>query len=90
MNDQSCQRVSALTGVLQLVVLIVGVGGLFFTVGQREAALNNVQQEVSDLKSISSDLVKAQVLSSAKDGEHDRILQDILRRLDRLEIEPNR
>ena len=86
MSD-SCQRVSAITNVLQLVVLVLGVGGLFFTVGQREAALDNVQQEVSDLKSISSDLVKAQVLSSAKDGEHDRVLRDILRRLDRLEQE---
>ena len=86
MSD-SCQRVSAITNVLQLVVLVLGVGGLFFTVGQREAALDNVQQEVSDLKSISSDLVKAQVLSSAKDGEHDRVLRDILRRLDRLEPE---
>ena len=85
MSD-SCQKVSAVTGILQQVVLVVGVGGLFFTVGQREAALANVQQEVSDLKGISSDLVKAQVLSSAKDGEHDRILQDILRRLDRLEV----
>ena len=88
MSDHSCQKVSAVTGVLQLVVLVLGVGGLFFTVGQREAALNDVQQEVSELKSISSDLVKAQVLSSAKDGEHDRILQDILRRLDRLENSP--
>ena len=87
MSDHSCQRVSAVTGVLQLVVLVLGVGGLFFTVGQREAALNDVQQEVSDLKSISSDLVKAQVLSSAKDGEHDRLLRDILRRLERLEQE---
>ena len=87
MNDHSCQRVSAVTGVLQLVVLVVGVGGLFFTVGQREEALDNVQKEVSDLKSISSDLVKAQVLSSAKDGEHDRVLRDILRRLERLEQE---
>ena len=83
MSDHSCQRVSAVTGVLQLVVLVLGVGGLFFTVGQREAALDDVQQEVSDLKSISSDLVKAQVLSSAKDGEHDRLL----RRLERLEQE---
>ena len=87
MNEQSCQRVSAITGLLQLVVLVFGVGGLFFAVGQREASLDNVQKEVSELKSISSDLVKAQVLSSAKDGEHDRVLRDILRRLDRLETQ---
>jgi len=85
MTDQSTQKVSAVTGVLQLVVLVVGVGGLFFTVGQREETLNVTQQEVSDLKAISADLVKAQVLSSAKDGEHDRALEDILRRLAQLE-----
>jgi len=88
MSDTSCQRVSAVTGVLQLAVLIIGVGGVFFTIGVRDAALEDAVAEVSELKSISSDLVKAQVLSSAKDGEHDRILNDILRRLERLETQP--
>ena len=82
---ESCQRVSAITNILQLVVLVLGVGGLFYAIGQKESTLAMVASEVSDLKSISSDLVKAQVLSSAKDGEHDRILQDILQRLDRLD-----
>ncbi len=85
MNDQSTQRVTAITAVLQLAVLVVGVGGLFFAVGQREESLNGVQQEVSDLKGISADLVKAQILSTAKDGEHERVLRDILRRVERLE-----
>ena len=82
---ESCQRVSAITNVLQLVVLVLGVGGLFYAIGQKGNTLEMVASEVSDLKGISSDLVKAQVLSSAKDGEHDRILQDILQRLDRLD-----
>lgn len=82
---ESCQRVSAITNVLQLVVLVLGVGGLFYAIGQKDNTLEMVASEVSDLKGISSDLVKAQVLSSAKDGEHDRILQDILQRLDRLD-----
>jgi len=80
--------VSAVTGVLQLAVLIVGVGGVFFTIGVRDAALDDALSEVSELKSISSDLVKAQVLSSAKNSEHDRMLTDILRRLERLETKP--
>lgn len=84
MSD-SCQRVSAVTNVLQLAVLVVGVGGVFFTIGVRDAALEVATTDITELKEISSDLVKAQVLSSAKDGEHDRILEDILRRLDRLE-----
>jgi hypothetical protein len=88
MSDTSYERVSAVTSVLQLAVLIVGVGGVFFTIGLRDAALEDAVAEVSELKSISSDLVKAQVLSSAKNSEHDRMLTDILRRLERLETQP--
>lgn len=79
------QRISNVTGILQLIVLVLGVGGIFFTFGIREQIISTVEREVSDLKSISSDLVRAQVLSQAKDGEHDRMLQDILLRLSQLE-----
>lgn len=78
-------KISNVTGILQLVVLIIGVGGIFFTFGTREEVLNSLESDVSELRAISSDLVKAQVLSQAKDGEHDRMLQDILVRLARLE-----
>lgn len=84
-ESSPCQRVSAVTGVLQLVVLVIGVGGIFFTIGSRDAALQEATNEISDLKDISADLVKAQILSQAKDSEHDRLLQDIVRRLERIE-----
>ena len=84
MSSES-QKISNGTGILQLVVLIIGVGGIFFTFGTKEQVLNSLESDVSELKSISSDLVKAQVLSQATDGEHGRMLQDILRRLARLE-----
>ncbi|MBV72506.1 MAG: hypothetical protein CMH52_14370 [Myxococcales bacterium] len=77
--------VTAVTGILQLLVLTAAVGGIFFTFGSKEEILNDAIEEISDLKSISSDLVKAQVLSQAKDGEHGRMLEDILRRLAKLE-----
>lgn len=85
MSDHNFNRMSAVTGILQLIVLVVGVGGIFFTIGSKEAALSSAVNEITELKGISSDLVKAQVLSQAKDGEHDRILEDILRRINRLE-----
>ena len=85
MTDESARSITAITSLLQLIVLCIAVGSVFFTFGVRDEALNNALEEISELKSISSDLVKAQVLSQAKDGEHDRMLDDILRRLDRLE-----
>lgn len=85
MSSSKQVEINTVTNVLQLVVLIIGVGAIFFAFGQRDSVLDTVEREVSDLKSISSDLVKAQVLSQAKDGEHDRMLEDILVRLDKLE-----
>ena len=85
MSDTSSQRISAVTNVLQLAVLVIGVGGVFFALGGRDEVIKDAVHEISELKSISSDLVKAQVLSQAKNGEQDRMLADILRRLERIE-----
>jgi len=85
MTETDPQRVSAITNVLQLIVLVIGVGGIFFALGTRDEVVRNSVNDISELKEISSDLVKAQVLSQAKDGEQDRILADILRRLERIE-----
>tara|TARA_R110002012_G_scaffold9900_2_gene46040 strand:- start:6786 stop:6938 length:153 start_codon:yes stop_codon:yes gene_type:complete len=47
--------------------------------------LKDAAEEISDLKSISSDLLKAQTLSQTQDAKHGQMLADILRRIDRLE-----
>lgn len=81
MTENNPERVSAITNILQLIVLVIGVGGIFFTLGSRDETVRTSVNEISELKDISSDLVKAQVMSQAKDGEQDRMLADILRRL---------
>lgn len=86
MTDEYARSITAITNLLQLIVLCIAVGSVFFAFGSRDEALSDALEEITELKSISSDLVKAQVLSQAKDGEHDRMLDDILRRLDRLEV----
>ena len=86
MTDESARSITAITNLLQLIVMCIAVGSVFFTFGSRDEALSDALEEITELKSISSDLVKAQVLSQAKDGEHGRMLDDILRRLDRLEV----
>jgi len=78
-------NIQAVTGVLQLLVLILGVGGLFFTIGTRDEMLKDATEEISDLKSISTDLLAAQALSQTQNAKHGQMLIDILRRIDKLE-----
>ena len=84
MND-SLQKMTVATNILQLAVLVLGVGAVFFTFGSRDQQLQEATSEITELRGIAEDLVKAQVFSSAKDSEHDRILEQLSIRLSRLE-----
>ena len=84
-KEGNCLKINAVTGVLQLIVLILGVAAIFMMIGSKDAQLQEAISDIDKLQTITADLVKAQVYSSAKDGEYDRVLQDILRRVDRLE-----
>tara|TARA_R110002051_G_C8591593_1_gene478883 strand:+ start:585 stop:878 length:294 start_codon:yes stop_codon:yes gene_type:complete len=84
-NETNCLKVNAITGVLQLIVLILGVAAIFMMIGSKDAQLKESISDIDKLQAITADLVKAQVYSGAKDGEYDRLLQDILRRIYRLE-----
>lgn len=85
MNDKNCKNLAAITSVLQLVVICLGVGGIFFTIGTKDETLRNATEDITELKSISSDLVRSQLLSQTQDAKQGQMLADILRRLDRLE-----
>ena len=85
MNDTNSKNLAAVTSVLQLIVICLGVGGVFFAIGTKDESLRNATEDISELKSISSDLVRSQVLSQTQDALHSQMLEDILRRLDNLE-----
>ena len=85
MSNDNSLRISAITNILQLVVLIIAVASLFTYLGRRDTLITEATNDISELKSITTDMLKATVLGQAKDMEHERIYKDILRRLDRLE-----
>jgi len=85
MSSDNSLRISAITNILQLVVLIIAVASLFTYLGRRDTLITEATNDISELKSITTDMLKATVLGQAKDMEHERIYKDILRRLDRLE-----
>jgi hypothetical protein len=69
----------------QLVVLAIGVGGFFIDIGKRSQLLDKTNQDLTELKTIVQDLVKAQIQVSANDATHKAMLDDLKQRVVELE-----
>jgi len=89
MNDKEQKefRLQTIIHSLQLVVLLVGVATIFTNIGKRDQQITDTVENLGELQSIVHDLVKSQVAGATKDGEHDRVLQDLNQRVYRLEIQ---
>jgi hypothetical protein len=72
----------------QLLVLVIGVGGLFLTIGRRDAMLEMNGQQISELRAICSDLARVTGSLSSTDATHSAQIASIEKRLDRLERQP--
>jgi hypothetical protein len=69
----------------QLIVLSLGVGGFFIDIGKRSQLLDKTNQDLSELKVIVQDLVKAQIQISSNDATHKAMLDDLKQRVVELE-----
>lgn len=85
MSDNQKASVGVVIQFLQLATLIIGVAGLFLTVGRKDARLEQNTVEIAELKDIASELAKASVESTVTDREQDRRLDDLRERLANLE-----
>ena len=72
-------------GWLQTGLLLAAVAGMFMKVGRQTHQLELNSVDIKALTGVSTDLLKFQVLSTAKDQELERRLNEMLVRLDRLE-----
>ena len=68
----------------QLITLVIGVGGIFMAIGKRDAAISTNTTEISELRDIATDLVRASVEATTTNREQDRRLDDLRNRLARL------
>ena len=84
-SHQQPTTLGTVISVVQLVVLVVGVGGIFQTMGRKDAILERQDRDLTELRAIVGDLVKSQVLGAANDSKHGETLTSIAVRLDRLE-----
>ncbi len=71
--------------VIQLLVLLTGIGALVMGIGRKDQTLSQVDKGLSELHGISKDLVKSVVAVSTTVKHHDQALADIVRRIEHLE-----
>jgi len=69
----------------QLIVLAIGVGGFFVDLGKRSQILDKTTEDLSELRLIVQDLVKAQIQVSSNDAAHRTMLDDLKVRVFELE-----
>jgi hypothetical protein len=67
------------------VSILVGLFMIPIEIGRRDQILTEQQSNVTELKSVVSDLVKTTINLAGSDRVHDRDLADLRSRLERLE-----
>ena len=82
-NDKSSPH--SFWAAIQTIVLTATAAGIFLTIGRRDQEIQNNSQHIGELREISQDLVKSQVLSEANDSNHANVLADLKKRIERLE-----
>ena len=70
---------------VQTIVITAAAAGVFLTMGRRDQEITFHSMQITQLSSISQDLVKSQVLSEANDAKHNENIADLKDRLERLE-----
>jgi hypothetical protein len=85
MSDAQRNTLGQVVGVLQLIVLIIGIAGLFTIIGKRDQQLTQTVSDLDKLAVVVNDLARAQTSSAVNDVNHSKSLEDIQRRLGELE-----
>jgi hypothetical protein len=69
----------------QLLVIAAGVFGFFIDIGKRSQLIDKTDKDLTELKVIVQDLVKAQIQVSSNDARHSALLDDLKQRVVELE-----
>ena len=85
MSESQRNTLGQVVGVLQLVALIIGIGGLFTLIGKRDQQLAQVVSDLDKLAVVVNDLAKTQTGAAVNDIAQTRTLEDIQKRLVDLE-----
>ena len=64
MSEASLTMSRTVAAWLQVAALLIGIGAVIMAVGRRDQLLENHDQQITELKSVASDLVRAQLTSA--------------------------
>mgnify|MGYP003110655161 CR=1 FL=1 len=83
--QQAREVLTLIINAAQLVTLLVGfiVAGTYF--GKASERLSRNQLDIQELRSITADLAAASVAGHTMDAQHTRTLDELRRRIERLE-----
>lgn len=85
MNELSKSNLNSIIQLLQLVVLIFGVAGVFAHIGSRDNQLETNTKEIDEIQSIAKDLLEAQITSVSNDAQIFEALQGLKDRVLKIE-----
>ena len=71
--------------IVQTLVLCATAGAIFLAVGRRDHLVDMNSERIGELRGITQDLVKSQVLSEANDANHAHLMSELKIRIERLE-----
>ena len=86
--DQHRETLKIVVQFLQLATLVIGVAGLFLSVGRRDQQLDQNTAEIVQLRDIASELLMTSIETTTTNREQDRRLEELRLRLEALERRP--
>ncbi len=87
-SDQNRETLKIVVQFLQLATLVIGVAGLFLSVGRRDQQLDQNTAEIVQLRDIASELLMTSIETTTTNREQDRRLEELRLRLEALERRP--
>tara|TARA_R100000654_G_scaffold23479_1_gene45887 strand:- start:228 stop:503 length:276 start_codon:yes stop_codon:yes gene_type:complete len=78
-------RFQTIVQTITLATMILGIAGMFVVIGRKDQMIQFNSTQITELRDIAQDLVKSQVLGSSNDSYQAEQLNDLKRRVDRLE-----
>tara|TARA_R100001463_G_scaffold119610_1_gene175513 strand:+ start:164 stop:421 length:258 start_codon:yes stop_codon:yes gene_type:complete len=82
---QKAQSIQTIIQGAQLVALILGIAAVMTTIGRRDAQITRNIEDISELRKISEDILKASIASQFADQYQNEQLQSLLSRIEKLE-----